>query len=94
MADASAPPPRLEELVDFPAQFTFRALGAAEDDFSARCAAAVTRALGRMAETVTSQPSAGGRYLAVRVAVTVLTPAEIYAVYAALREVQGVRMVL
>lgn len=86
--------PKLEDLVDFPTVFVFRAVGRAEADFEVRCSAAVTATLGRMPDSVDTRPSAGGRWISVRLAARVHTPDEVYAVYAALRAVDGVHMVL
>lgn len=90
----STPPPRLEDLVAFPSLFVFRAVGDAADDLAGRCRAALAEGLGRPAEQVDTQPSSGGRFLSVRLGATVHSPAEIHAVYAALRAVAGVRLVL
>ncbi len=86
--------PPLEELIDFPAVFVFRAMGDAGDDFADRCVAAVRDALGRDPEGVETRPSKGNRFLAVRVGALVLEPADIHAAYAALKAVEGVRLVL
>lgn len=90
----SAPTPPLEDLVEFPSVFVFRAVGDAQDDLAGRCATALAQSLGRPAERVETHPSSAGRFLSVRLAATVLAPADILAVYAALRAVQGVRLVL
>lgn len=86
--------PPLEELVEFPSVFVFRAMGEASPGFADRCVTAVRDALGREPEGVESKPSKEARYLAVRIGATVIEPAEIHAVYKALRAVDGVRMVL
>ncbi|MCB9777071.1 MAG: DUF493 domain-containing protein [Alphaproteobacteria bacterium] len=86
--------PPLSELVELPAVFTFRAVGDDDGDLAERCAKALRDALGRSAEAVETRPSAGGRFLAVRMSVHVHDTDELAAVYAALRETPGVRLVL
>lgn len=88
------PPPKLEDLVEFPAAFTFRVMGQASDDLPDRCAAALSAALGQAPDSVELRESAQGRYLAVRLGATVTSAEQIYAAYAALRGVEGVRLVL
>lgn len=88
------PPPKLEDLMDFPSVFTFRVMGEATDTLPDRCSAALTGALERPPEHVELRESSAGRYLAVRLGARVDTPDQIYAVYAALRAVEGVRLVL
>lgn len=87
-------PPDLRDLISFPSTFTFRVMANAADDLEARCRQALQEALGHEAGEVRTQPSSGGRYLAVRLSATVATPEEIYAIYAALQRVEGVRLVL
>lgn len=91
MAESTPP---LEDLVAFPSLFVFRAVGEAQDDLPGRCQAALADSLGRPAELVETQPSSAGRFIAVRLGATVHQPAEIHAVYAALKAVKGVRLVL
>jgi putative lipoic acid-binding regulatory protein len=90
----SSPPPKLSDLISFPSAFTFRVMAEAGPDLEARCQQALTAALGQPASGVESRPSSAGRYQAVRLTATVATPDEVYAVYAALQRVEGVRMVL
>lgn len=86
--------PSIDELIDFPTVFVFRAMGDADDGFPDRCVAAVHEALGRAPEGVETRASRQARFLAVRVGAVVISTDEIYAVYAALRAVEGVRLVL
>ena len=88
------PTPKLEDLVDFPTPFTFRVMGEADETLVARCTAALEGTLGRPVDEVELRESAQGRFLAVRLGVQVHDADEIYGVYAALREVSGVRLVL
>ncbi|MCK6506092.1 DUF493 domain-containing protein [Myxococcota bacterium] len=90
----SAPPPDLRDLISFPSSFTFRVMAEAGDTLEDRCRQALAAALGRPPQQVETRPSSGGRYVAVRLTATVATPEEIYAVYAVLQRVEGVRLVL
>jgi putative lipoic acid-binding regulatory protein len=86
--------PSLDDLLEFPTRFVFRAMGESRDAFERDCDRAVRDALARPPESVTSSPSRKGNYTAVRVAAVVVDKDEILAVYAALRAVQGIRLVL
>jgi len=83
-----------EELLTFPCMFVFRAVGRADSVVQAACVSCVERLLDRRVMDVTVKPSAQGRWRSMRIRVAVLSGDEIRAVYAALNEVDGVRMVL
>jgi uncharacterized protein len=85
---------RLERLLRFPTDFTFQVIGAADPELPARCAEAAGVALGRPVDGLDSRPSARGRWVAVHVRATVLDADEVVAVYAALGNLDGVRMLL
>lgn len=85
---------KLEEMVELPGPFTFRAVGEDGDDLRERCARALSDALGRQPAVVDTRPSSKGNFLSVRLTVTVASLDEIEVVYAALRATSGVRMVL
>ena len=87
-------PPDLRTLIDFPSTFVFRVMAEASEGLVASCEDAVAEALGRRASGVELRESSAGRYLAVRLSAEVRSPEEIYAVYAALRQVPGVRLIL
>lgn len=84
----------LDDLVDFPTRFVFRAMGQAREGFAQDCDRAVRDALSRPSESLESAPSRKGNYLSVRVAAVVEDKDEVFAVYAALKAVPGVKMVL
>ena len=87
MSDAE---PQLEDLVEFPTPWTFRAVGATTPALEAQCRAAVETSLGREVLDLASQPSSKGRWTSVRLKVVVQSAAEVRASYAALRSVEGV----
>ncbi|MEL6345158.1 MAG: DUF493 domain-containing protein [Myxococcota bacterium] len=83
-----------EDLMDFPAEMTFRVVGDATALFRAASESAVFETLGRAASPVAVQPSKGGKYWVVRLTVTVDNADEIRALYQALNGVDGARMVM
>lgn len=94
MAGASDSKPRFEELLEFPADYTFRVVGEDGPHYSRTVTDCVERVVGRACRVVSQQPSKTGKWLVVRVATTVHSADEIRAVYGALDGVPSVRMVL
>ena len=86
--------PELEDLVDFPTLFTFRALAAPREGMLADCQNAAEAELGRAIEEINERPSKNGKWVSVRVSVQVENAEEIRGTYAALRAVDGVKMML
>ena len=84
----------LHELMDFPAVYTFRAVAATLPGLPQACADAVESALGRAPELVSAKPSAKGKWTSVRVTAQVESAEEVLAAYAALKQVDGVKMTL
>jgi len=82
--------PQLEDLVEFPTPWTFRAVGATTPALEAQCRTAIEVSVGRQVQAVASQPSSKGRWTSVRVSVTVESADEVRDAYAALRGVEGV----
>ena len=87
-------PPAIDDLVAFPSQMVFRAVGPDGVEFPARCLAAVEGALGRASLSHEQLRSAQGRWISVRVGATVTSAEDVQAVFAALQAVDGVRIVL
>jgi putative lipoic acid-binding regulatory protein len=86
--------PKLEELVEFPADFTFRVVAADAHGLAERLRALVAGVVGREPHGVSEQPSRKGNWRSVRITARVESADEIRAAYAALKEVPGVRMLL
>jgi uncharacterized protein len=84
----------LDQLLEFPAAFTFRVVALERQDLREHCQRTVEQILGRPVERVDEQPSRSGRYRTVRLAVTVHEGAEITRSYEALRDLEGVKMLL
>ena len=86
--------PPLEELVDFPAPFTFRILAANLPGLAKRCAMRVEEAIGREVEDLEEHPSSKGNWRSVRVKVTAESADEIRDAYQSLQNEPGVMMLL
>jgi uncharacterized protein len=83
----------LERHHRFPSEYMFKVIGFAGPDFLPavrRAAESVLGALEEPGRQVRGRPSSGGRYLAVTLEVTVADAAQVLAIYAALKLVQGV----
>lgn len=83
-----------EDLMEFPAQLTFRAVSSASAGVQAASEAALLAVLGRPADHVEIKESTGGKYWVIRLSATVENADEIRAAYQALHDVDGVRMVM
>jgi putative lipoic acid-binding regulatory protein len=87
MADET---PQLEDLVEFPAPWIFRAVGATSPALQGLCRAALESCIHGEIQEIVSQPSSKGRWTAVRLKVIVQSADEVRAAYAALQSVEGV----
>lgn len=77
----------------FPCRLDLKVLGDSRDDFADEVVTAIQAVLpGDYSHR--STPSAGGKYLSVTVAVGFADKSQVEAVYAALRAVTGVRIIL
>lgn len=85
---------RIDQLVDFPTTFTFRVVGEATAQLEARTVAACVDQVGRMPENVTTAASGKGNFESIRATMRVEDAAEVERLYAALRGIPGVRLVL
>ncbi|MFH1061001.1 MAG: DUF493 domain-containing protein [Pseudomonadota bacterium] len=102
--DRTAPPPAepalsaealalLERFHHFPGEYMFKIIGFGGAEFTAAvsdAAAAVLGPLGGPGRRVGSRPSSGGRYTAVTLEVEVSGARQVLDIYAALKQVQGV----
>jgi putative lipoic acid-binding regulatory protein len=85
---------RLDELLEFPTVFVFRVMGPAGVGLDRACREATQATLGRAPEGVEVRPSSKGRWCSVRIGTTVVSADEIERLYGALRDLDGVRLVL
>jgi putative lipoic acid-binding regulatory protein len=90
----SEPTPSFDELLEFPAELVLRAVGNASEDLAARCAGAVVTLHPSGLLAVDEVPSSRGRFSSVRLKVQVESADQLRSLYAALKTVDGVRMVL
>jgi len=90
----SDPQNNLDQLIEFPTSFTFRAVAATLPGLPQACAAAVEQALGRPVAEVTEQPSSKGKWTSVRITIEVQNADEVLSGYTALKAVDGVKMTL
>ncbi len=86
-------PPRFEDLLEFPTEFTLRVIGAS-GDLPARAAERAERMLGRAVLSVDTAQSREGNWVVARVTVRVESAPELRELYALLHGMEGVRMVL
>lgn len=86
--------PRLEDLMEFPAAFTFCVIAEDTAVLIADCRARVESTLDRPALEVQDRASRESRYRSVKVTTMVLSADEVRAVYAELKTVPGLRMLL
>jgi hypothetical protein len=84
----------LREHHDFPGEYMFKVIGFAGEGFQDQVRAAASEVLGGESVRVSSRPSSQGRYLAVTLEAWVESADQVLEVYAALREVQGVVMMV
>jgi hypothetical protein len=83
----------LEQHHQFPSQYMFKVIGFAGPEFMAAVRAAAESVLGVLEDPgrqLRCRPSSGGRYLSVTLEVMVADAPQVLAIYAALKQVQGV----
>ena len=90
----SAPRPKLEEILEFPATFTFQVIALHTEVLVEQCVTTVERVLERRIIQVAERASSAERYRAVRVTTTVLSADEVRAVYTELNNVPDVKLLL
>lgn len=90
MSDVKNP----EELFDFPCHYQFKAVGQAGDEFYAAVIAAIGKLAAVSNDAVKSRPSGKGNYQSVSVVVTLHNFAQLKGIYAELRQIPGMKMLL
>ena len=90
MAERKAP----EELIEFPCQFQFKAVGLAGDGFREAILSAVSRHAPLSRDAVRCRPSGNGNYQAVSVLVTLYSYHQLTSIYADMRQAPGLKMLL
>lgn len=83
-----------EQLLEFPCHYPFKAVGEAGEGFYRSVVAAVSRSVPVAADAVKSRPSSRGNYQSVTVMVTLHNFDQLKTIYADLRQVPGMKMLL
>lgn len=85
----------LESIHSFPGTFQIKAIGAADGDFLGRVLAAALEELAGPSEIEHSiRETPGGRHAAVTLDITVQSAEQVRAIYARIREVEGLSLLL
>lgn len=90
MSEQSKP----EDLIDFPCHYQFKAIGQGGEDFYHAVVTAITVHAPVPFDAVRSQPSRHGTYQSVSVVLTIYSAAQLTAIYAELKKVAGLKMLL
>jgi putative lipoic acid-binding regulatory protein len=90
MSNKTAP----EDLLEFPCHYEFKAVGLAQENFRSSVVAAIEKHVRVAEDAVRIKPSGKGNYQSVSVLVTLLTYQQLTAIYAELRNVDGLKMLL
>ncbi len=83
-----------KDLLEFPCQYQFKAMGLAGDCFSQAIVAAVDKHVSVPQDAVRCRPSGKGTYQAVSVLVTLYNYEQLTAIYAEMRQVDDLKMLL
>jgi len=83
-----------ELLLEFPCSYIFKAVGSADEYFQPAVVNAVENHVTVIADNVRCRPSGKGNYMAVSVLVTLHSYEQLVAIYADLKQVAGVKMLL
>lgn len=87
-------PTKPEDLMDFPCHYQFKAIGEGGEVFCRAVVEAITTHAPVPAEAVRSQPSRHGTYQSVSVVLTVYSSSQLTAIYAELKKIAGLKMLL
>lgn len=85
-----------KELLDFPCHFEFKAFGPGGEGspFVDQVLAAVSSVVSASRQAMRARPSSGGKYQCVTVLVTLQNRAQLEAVYAEIRKIDGLKYLL
>jgi len=84
----------VEELLDFPCHYQFKAMGIAGDCFKQAIVAAITKYVSVPEDAIRCRPSGKGTYQSVSVVVTLHNYEQLTNIYAAMRQVDDLKMLL
>jgi putative lipoic acid-binding regulatory protein len=83
-----------EDLLEFPCHYTFKAVGASGEIFSAGISAAVGRHATVHRDAIHIRPSGKGSYQSVSIVVRLENYKQLTDIYAGMKEVPGLKMLL
>jgi uncharacterized protein len=93
--DQRPPLDLLESVHQFPGVFQIKAIGLVEHDFEARVVEVVTTELASPSEfDYSARTTPGGRHVALTLDITVRTADQVRQIYARIRELQGLHLLL
>ena len=85
---------RPEDLLDFPCHYQFKAVGVAGETFKTAIVNAVAQYVTVSTDAVRSKPSGKGTYQSVSILVTLHNYQQLTNIYAEMRKVDGLKMLL
>jgi putative lipoic acid-binding regulatory protein len=83
-----------EDLLEFPCQYQFKAVGVTGEIFKQAIVAAIEKHIPVSADAVRSRPSGKGNYQSVSVLVTLYNYQQLTGIYAEMRLVAGLKILL
>lgn len=83
-----------EKLLEYPCHYQFKAIGMAGEPFRQEIVQAISRITPVPAESVRSQPSRNGKYQSISVMLTVYSYVQLTEIYAEMKTVFGLKMLL
>lgn len=83
-----------EDLLEFPCHYQFKAVGMAGDEFKDAVVEVISQLATVAADAVKTRPSGKGKYQSVSVMVTLFNFEQLKNIYAGLKQIQGMKMLL
>lgn len=83
-----------QDLLEFPCHYQFKAVGKAGESFQQAVVAAISQHVTVAIDSVRSNPSGKGNYQSVSVLVTLQNYQQLASIYAEMRKVDGLKMLL
>lgn len=83
-----------EDLLDFPCHYQFKAMGLAGEEFKCSIVAAVDKYVAVPVDAVRCRPSGKGTYQSVSVLVTLHNYEQLTSIYAEMRQIADLKMLL
>lgn len=85
---------KTEDLIEFPCQYQFKAVGTASDDFRQGIVSSVKKYVEISTDSVKSRPSGKGTYQSISILVTLYSYQQLTDIYAEMKKVPGLKMLL